>query len=293
MAPSQVLLAWLLLSAAPAPAASDNDVGAKCAASGGACGPFDSGTVLPHCAASVSLLQAKAKLHRFNVGLVTARGDAPHASNSECDGAPWSAIAISNVARRWELPQESKLIVEVGGNTGEDLAEYSKRFPNAMINSYEPIPQLFNLLQQKFNGSSNVQLHNFGASDSDSNPEFVFSEGDRAGHEGESSSGVDPNAKGTHVNVTLRDVDTVLDELHKVPDVVTVNCEGCEYSVLKRMADKGWFEKVPFVQLSWHVVDGVKDRVKVRCEIETQLRKFYKPVWFGDYGWQAWAKKVP
>merc|ERR1719162_2196916 len=77
----------------------------------------------------------------------------------------------------------------------------------------------------------------------------------------------------------------------KVPDVVTVNCEGCEYEVLSRMAQMGWLGRVPFVQFSWLIVGGVYDRLAQRCAIEQVLWDSYNPVYHALYGWQGWRLK--
>lgn len=226
------------------------------------------------------------------------KAGAGHAANTECDvqlGTVWPWNSKTDVARRFTVPHDALLIVEVGGNVGEDVGEYSRRYPNAQIHAYEPIPQLATSLRNNFASNPKITVHGFGVSDTDTTATFTFSTGNRPGHEGESSSGVNTTVAGTPVQVQLRDVNAVLSEVRAAagrnPDVVSVNCEGCEYAVLRRMAETGWLQVVRYVQLSWHTANGVPDRVSARCGIESELRLQYQPVWWSDYGWQAWQLK--
>jgi len=233
-------------------------------------------------------------LTAWDASLVLAANSsfAPHAGNEECSahlGKYWT-LPVSDVAVRHNLIPGATVIFEVGGNIGEDLEQYVWRFPSAKIFSYEPVPELFNVLQQKFGTNPNVKLSQVGVSNADRQTTFVV-----GGKHGEGSSHANTSAYGEIINVQLRDVNALLTEVQqwtgKVADVVSINCEGCEYDVLTRMAQTGWLGKVSFVQLSWHVVGGVPDRVNQRCAIEKVFWDYYEPAYHALYGWQGWKLK--
>jgi len=213
---------------------------------------------------------------------------APHAGNEEC-GRYWSS-PLSDISVRWNLIPGATVIFEVGGNIGEDLMQYVQKFPLAKIYSYEPVPELFAQLQQSFGTNPNVKLTQAGVSNADRKVKFTV-----GGKHGEGSSHTNTSAYGTKINVQLRDVNALLTEVQqqtgKVPDAVSINCEGCEYGVLTRMVQTGWLGKVGFIQLSWHVVGGVANRVTQRCAIEKVLWDKYEPAYHALYGWQGWRLK--
>mmetsp|Transcript_73206 Transcript_73206/g.185437 ORF Transcript_73206/g.185437 Transcript_73206/m.185437 type:complete len:218 (+) Transcript_73206:206-859(+) len=143
------------------------------------------------------------------------------------------------------------------------------RFPAAKIYSYEPVPELFHDLQHKFGGHPNVVLSQVGVSNTDRQATFVV-----GGNHGEGSGEGNASAWGQTITVSLRDASALLSEVQsaagKVPDAVSINCEGCEYDVLGRMVETGWLGRVPFVQLSWHDVN-IPHRLAKRCAIEKVL----------------------
>lgn len=230
----------------------------------------------------------------WDTQLAVATGStwAPHAGNAECAatlGKYWSS-PVSDIGIRHQLTPGATVIFEVGGNIGEDLEQYVWRFPAAKIYSFEPVPELFQQLQNKFYTNANVKVTQVGVSNMDHTATFTV-----GGNHGEGSSHTNTSAYGQQITVQLRDAHALLDEVRtwtgKVPDVVSINCEGCEYDVLSRMAQTGWLGTVPFVQLSWHVVGGVQDRVTQRCNIEKVLWEKYDPAYHALYGWQGWRLK--
>merc|ERR1719329_49918 len=94
---------------------------------------------------------------------------APHAANDECSaqlGKYWT-LPLSDVAVRHNLIPGASVIFEVGGNIGEDLQQYVWKFPTAKIFSFEPVPSLFQRLQQHFAQTPNVKIMQAGVSNSD------------------------------------------------------------------------------------------------------------------------------
>jgi len=223
-----------------------------------------------------------------HLALAAGSSYAPHAGNEEC-GRYWTQ-PLADISVRHNLIPGATVIFEVGGNIGEDLEQYVWKFPLAKIWSFEPVPELFQTLQSKFGSNPNVKVLQVGVSNSDRWTTFTV-----GGNHGEGSSHANTSAYGQKINVLVRDVHALLGEVRtatgKVPDVVSINCEGCEYDVLMRMVQTGWLGMVPFVQLSWHVVGGVHDRLSQRCAIEKVLWEKYDPSYHALYGWQGWKLK--
>lgn len=221
----------------------------------------------------------------------------------ECDQFE-SWTRITDIDQRLELYPGTQVVLEVGTNVGSDLEVWLPRFPSAKFFSVEPIPDLFRRTRQRFHDTARVKLLNFGLSDVDGNASMAF---EGAAGEASSAFAAVPAAapasfgsggsgrRGGQV-IQLRDASAVLreiaDEVGRPPDVVSMNCEGCEYAVLERLLSTDWVAQVAFLQVSWHKTAGVPDRKARHCEIEHRLHETHDLVWFDfSFGWQGWAKR--
>eukprot|EP00747_Dinoflagellata_sp_TGD_P130197 gnl/TRDRNA2_/TRDRNA2_174799_c0_seq4.p1 gnl/TRDRNA2_/TRDRNA2_174799_c0~~gnl/TRDRNA2_/TRDRNA2_174799_c0_seq4.p1 ORF type:complete len:302 (-),score=41.77 gnl/TRDRNA2_/TRDRNA2_174799_c0_seq4:473-1378(-) len=215
-----------------------------------------------------------------------------HADVDECSKDWLARPEVDLNSGLYSISSGVNVIVDVGGNAGFDIDRFVQSFQGARIFSYEPVPAFAQKLQEKWSHSPNVTILSFGLADSDRSAEFVLdlaSSGD--------SKLVGPiDQPLERVNVQLRDVHRSLEQVFEAtgqeyPDVLSVNCEGCEYSVLKRAKDKGWLQKIPYIQMSWHMSPDIANRKSTRCEIEEALRESHEPIWWSDFGWQRWALK--
>ncbi|CAK0807140.1 unnamed protein product [Prorocentrum cordatum] len=191
----------------------------------------------------------------------------------------------------WEGLPDPRLIVEVGGNKGDDLKNLAAMYPGARIHSFEPVGIHFRELERLFGRSSDqVVLHHVGASDSDARVAFRV-DGDVAGSSqfGQARSG--PTIE--YENVSLRDAhelfrEVVANESRSI-DVLSVNCEGCEYAVLERLLAKGWLDLLKVVQVSWHASSQIQQRVERRCALRAELQRRLRPLYQADFGWEGWS----
>lgn len=203
----------------------------------------------------------------------------------EC--SPTAAMPRYTEERYWLYPG-AKNIVDIGGNIGDDIDGYTAVHKEANVFTFEPIPHYFTHLQKKFAGNPHVHISNVGASDATGDTEFIVE-----GEHGWGTSGVDHSIEGEHVKVHLQDVDDILSKIQQqeglAPDVLSVNCEGCEYAVMKRVVDQGWLGKIKYIQLSWHTPADIEDHVARRCKIEEALLQSYERVYYSFSGWVGWS----
>lgn len=211
---------------------------------------------------------------------------------NECDRSRPEPPAIGiwekvSAPSRFARGLNAKVIVDIGGNRGSDVVNFRLVHPNARIFTFEPLPALFNTLKAKFAQDYNVFAQNVGVSNATGQTQIILEDVDGIG-----STAEDHNSLGEHLQVQLSDVDEVLAKIEKAtgqaPDVFSMNCEGCEYTVMKRMAEKGWLSKIPHIQLSWHRAADVKDRVAKRCEVESLLWQTHTRTWRSEFGWVGW-----
>lgn len=237
------------------------------------------------------LRQFKAALQNNTAGL---RSQVPHDQDvSKCDPKqPLPPVSGKFSEFRYNLYPGARVIVDIGGNVGKDIERLLEAHPAVRIFSFEPTPEYFSILQDKFGNDKRVNISNVGASNENGVAEFIYQ-----GNHGVGTTGLDSahTHGGEHVLVNLQDIDEILKgvrkEIGSFPDVLNVNCEGCEYAVMQRIADQGWIKHFRHIQLSWHTPDAVTDRVAKRCKIEEAVRKTHDLVWFGGPGWMAWQRR--
>lgn len=216
------------------------------------------------------------------------RTELPHDEEfNECDATKPEPPFIDVMGPdRFHFAEKSKVIVDIGGNTGYDVDMMLQKNPGAKIYTFEPIPEYFKGLETKYASRPNVRVQKFAVSNADGRTEFIL--------DGVGTTGADKTVQGEHVPVQLRDVDELLNQIQvetgQVPDMVNMNCEGCEYAVMNRLLEKGWLEKLPFIQLSWHLAGDVEDRVGKRCNVEKRLWQTHARTFRAGYGWIGWQK---
>ena len=62
--------------------------------------------------------------------------------------------------------QPVKVIFDVGANIGQTAAEFSQKFPEAQIHSFEPVADIFQDLQRNTRGLERVRCYDFGLGNS-------------------------------------------------------------------------------------------------------------------------------
>jgi FkbM family methyltransferase len=82
-----------------------------------------------------------------------------------------------DAAMMYELINDGDNVFDVGANIGFYSINFAKSFPNAKINSFEPIPSTFTLLEKNvlLNGTTNIEINNFGFSSEEKILEFYVS----------------------------------------------------------------------------------------------------------------------
>ena len=70
-----------------------------------------------------------------------------------------------------------KTILEAGCHDGRDTIQMATMFPNAMIYGFEPVPRLFEILQNKTKPYTNVKIFNHGLYNYNGSGEFYVSSG--------------------------------------------------------------------------------------------------------------------
>jgi len=123
--------------------------------------------------------------------------------------------------------QPNSVLLDIGSFVGVDIAKFMESGRvDITIHTFEPVRTIFEKLQKNMRPFENVHVHFYGISNEDSSTCFA---GD-----GDATRMVPVDSPDCSEKGELRDIATVLNEYESV-DFLHMNCEGCEYPVLKRL----------------------------------------------------------
>ncbi|XP_041364290.1 uncharacterized protein LOC121379705 [Gigantopelta aegis] len=180
-------------------------------------------------------------------------------------------------------------IVEVGGYTGVDAGRYIN-LANSYFTVLEPVPEYFNVLKKKFSSNPKVTIYNFGLGKENRNLTF-----DRIAGDATSLFMNNPNSQTKDAKketVIIRDAKEFFNSLgvqQKPLDLLTINCEGCEYELLELIIAEELAQYFKHIQFQFHVdLPGIVQQECRYCQIMNLLNRTHSPMFQFSYTWQAW-----
>jgi hypothetical protein len=210
----------------------------------------------------------------------------------------------------------SPLILDIGGNTkAADSTRFRMIFPSSTIHIYEPVPAYS--LQLEWRGVVGVHVHKYGLGGSSRDVAFVdealrgqstfIMDAEKPAAGAGAAADADANAAagvGEALPLApgyMRIVDGAAEMATLAPlpsshiDILHMNCEGCEWELLSRLAAvEGSFERIHILQVSFHNYgkDGIGALLPQYCTIREALRRTHAPVSLVPFGWERWVRKA-
>lgn len=132
----------------------------------------------------------------------------------------------------FNLITDGMTIFDIGANIGWYTLNLGKRYPNAKIYAFEPIPQTFSNLQKHvlLNGITNATLFQFGFSDKEYIALFYYYPGGSGNASLENLSG---NNRVETIPVQVWKLNRFIHENNTHPDFIKCDVEGAELLVFK------------------------------------------------------------
>ncbi|XP_048729730.2 uncharacterized protein LOC125647080 [Ostrea edulis] len=180
---------------------------------------------------------------------------------------------------------DKKLMIEVGGNWGWDAGNFTQLY-NMNYIILEPLKRYTDILGKKFKGNEKVCVYNIGLG-SKTERVMVNLEGNNACATTKFSK-----KNGTIpiyiVNVIdfLTDLGVGVYEL----DLLTMNCEGCEYEVLETLVRSNVIEKIRNIQWATHTKISIDDPWRRYCRIQELLKRTHRPTYQYKFNWENWRR---
>lgn len=199
---------------------------------------------------------------------------------------PQDKYAISKSTLKKFIPANA-IIIDCGAHTGGDSLEMARIFPAATIHAFEPVPEVYMLLEKYTSDIQNIKRHQLALSDKESTASMFVS----SGQSDASSSLLTPHAHlDDHPEVFFDnkiEVKTVtLDgwaQKNKVDhvDFLWLDMQGFEYQMLQASS-----EILPTVK-AIHTEVSMKETYK-GCKLYPEIRS-----WLEEKGFCVHTEAIP
>lgn len=174
---------------------------------------------------------------------------------------------------------EDSVIMDLGGYTGVWAQQMVEKY-NLNVYILEPVINFYEGMTTKFSNNNKIHLMNVGIGIEDKDG-LIFMNGD-----GTSSN----LANGKSINVRFNTIETVLEKwnLNEV-DLIQINIEGDEYSILERMLETSSINKFKNIQVQFHL--GIENDIERRNKIRDGLiANGFKNNFDYPFVWESWGK---
>lgn len=146
---------------------------------------------------------------------------------------------------------ENSVVIELGGYKGIWAEQIFNKY-NSNIYVIEPLYEFYNFMNEKFKTNNKIKLLNVGIS-TDNKKGMIYTNGDG------SSSNTD---NGKPIEVEFNTIETLFEKWKiSQADLIQINIEGDEYSLLERMIETEMIHKFKNIQIQFHLfIDNCIER---------------------------------
>lgn len=180
---------------------------------------------------------------------------------------------------RLDYPLNSNsLVFDLGGYEGGWTSKIYEKY-ECNIYVFEPIPELYSNLINKFKSFDKIKVFPFGVSDEDKTSE-IFLLNDASSFHIKS----DKKILTKIISITKFLNDNNITNI----DLIKINIEGDEFSVLKTLLDNHMINIFENIQVQFHRINN--DSVSLRNSIRDRLASTHKCTYNYEFVWENWEK---
>ncbi|CAF0759372.1 unnamed protein product [Didymodactylos carnosus] len=186
------------------------------------------------------------------------------------------------------------LIVEVGGNIGLDSKEYIRLYNSSLI-IFEPLMPLYKRLIRKFGNRSRTKIYPYGLGSYARQLKIEM-----AGRNADATSifkTIAINQTKTSYFKTIKILSTV-DVIRNILvkwktkiDLLTINCEGCEYEIIPSLIENSLMTKIKNLQFATHIGLLKNEDQCIYCVVQQKLHITHKLTYQYKALWESWTIK--
>ena len=179
----------------------------------------------------------------------------------------------------YELNEDS-VVIELGGYKGIWAQQIFNKYKST-IYIIEPLAEFYNFMNEKFKTNNKIHLLNVGIS-TDNKKGIIYTNGDS------SSSNTD---NGIAIEVEFNSIETLFNKWNiSQADLIQINIEGDEYTLLENMIKTGMIHKFKNIQIQFHIfIDNcVERRNNIR---EYLINNGFKLNFDYPFVWESWKNE--
>lgn len=172
---------------------------------------------------------------------------------------------------------ESSIVFDVGGYKGEFARDIFCKY-QPLIFIFEPFPEFFEMISKRFIKNVKVKPYNFGLSDQTCKTLI--------GVNNDASSTISLGTNSREISIV-----SVLEFIKKnniqVVDLLKLNIEGGEYSLLEVIIKDGNIQMFKNIQVQFHdfIIPNAKERME---KIQNELSKTHHLTYQFEFVWENW-----
>jgi FkbM family methyltransferase len=153
----------------------------------------------------------------------------------------YEILLQSKYKSEYFFPEEivPKVIFDIGGNIGITAIYLSKIFPDAVIYSFEPVKENFEMLEKNIQFYQNIKAFNFGLGSKNGNFKVYLS------NDSENFGGTSfyPNKDGnkieSYVKCEVKNINDITKKFNiESIDLIKIDTEGAEYDILTSLEEE-------------------------------------------------------
>jgi FkbM family methyltransferase len=197
--------------------------------------------------------------------------------------------------------KKSVTIFDIGANRGQVTQKYLELFPNAIIYAFEPFPESFNILRNRFLDNSSVHLIQKAVSSESGNKEFFVNKNV------DTNSLLKPQKTGLSSDEQVRNVHKIKVEglildnfchFNRIEhiDILKMDIQGGEYDALKGLHKALEKSAIDLIYTETYFLEQYEnqplfhDISKLLLKYDYRLQDIYNPI-YGN-GKIAWADVI-
>lgn len=189
-------------------------------------------------------------------------------------------IPIANKEENWTFDlNKDSIVFDVGGYIGDFTKSIYEKY-GSIIYCFEPVVKYAESLKYKFSSYTNIKVFPFGIMDENKSLLFYINK--------DKSSLIEVNGEISYCE--FRTLDDIMNAYSiNFIDLIKLNIEGSEYSVLEDMIKKDLIQKCGNIIIQFHTsVPLYNER---RDAIINELSKTHTCEWCSDFIWEYWKIK--
>ncbi|KAK3104091.1 hypothetical protein FSP39_024336 [Pinctada imbricata] len=179
-------------------------------------------------------------------------------------------------------------VVEVGGNVGAFSDKILSLFNPRRYIILEPMTKYSGMLVGKYKGVQNVMVLNFGLASED-RTDWVKLDGIETSRF--QNNNIPKNQLSPLRQVNATDFFLSMGVGIYEVDLLTMNCEGCEYDILDAILDSNLINYFRHVQISYHHLNGLGDTLDRWCQYQQLLSRTHRLIYQYPFFWELWTRK--